>query len=268
MDHSDIKSDTDNQVQRYKLTIEYKGTSYAGWQKQVDVPSIQQAIEEAIFKFTTQKIGLTVAGRTDAGVHARGQIAHFDLTPLKREMNPYEMMKAINAHLLPQPISIIKVEPVHAQFHARFDAINKLYRYHILNRASFMTLEKDLMWHVKFPLDVETMREGAKHLLGHHDFTTFRDSECQAQSPMKTLDRLDIISQDYDGCGGQEIIFEVEGKSFLHHQVRNMVGTLSLVGRGKWKPEDIKTALEQKCRTKGGPTAPADGLYLVRIDYT
>lgn len=254
-------------TQRYKITIEYNGAGYAGWQRQKEVMTIQQAVEEAISKFSSQDISITVAGRTDAGVHALGQVAHFDLEPMKKQLNPFEIMKAINAHLQPQAISVIKAEEVHPEFHARFDAVNKLYRYRMVNRNSFLTHDKGLVWLMKFPLDIDAMREGAKHLLGNHDFTTFRDAECQAQSSVRTLDRLDIIERDYDQCGGKEIIFEIEGKSFLHHQVRNMVGTLSLVGRGKWKAQDVKTALEAKDRTKGGPTCPADGLYLARIDY-
>ncbi len=254
-------------TQRYKITIEYNGQNYSGWQRQKHVMTVQQAVEEAISKFSSQDIAVTVAGRTDAGVHGLGQVAHFDLAPMKKPLNPFEITKAINAHLLPQPISVIKAEEVHPEFHARFDAVNKLYRYRMVNRNAFLTHDKGLAWLVKYPLDIDAMREGAKYLLGKHDFTTFRDAECQANSPIRTLDRLDIGVRDYDQAGGQEITFEVEGKSFLHHQVRNMVGTLSLVGRKKWKAEDVKTALEAKSRAKGGPTSPADGLYLVRIDY-
>ncbi len=254
-------------MQRYKLTIEYMGRGYYGWQRQPDVPSIQQEIETAIHKFCAQDVIVTVAGRTDAGVHARGQVAHVDFAPFKTPMDGFAIMKAINAHLRPQSISILKAELVDEDFHARFSAINKLYQYKVINRHAFLTVEEGRVWHIQRRLDIEAMREGAKHLLGNHDFTTFRDSECQAKSPIKTLGRLDITVRDYDLCGGQEIIFETEGQSFLHHQVRNMVGTLSLVGLGKWSPEDVKIALEAKHRTKGGPTAPSDGLYLMRVDY-
>lgn len=250
---------------RYKLTIEYRGTDYRGWQRQPDVASVQQSIEEAIHKFSGQCTDITVAGRTDAGVHAKGQIAHVDLNEFTKPMDAFAIMKAINAHLRPQPISIVNVEKTAHDFHARFSAINKLYQYRIINRAAFLSLDHGLAWQIGKTLDIGAMQEGAQYLLGHHDFTTFRDSECQAQSPMKTLDRLDFVQNAYPG--GTEIIIETEGKSFLHHQVRNMVGTLSLVGLGKWKPNDIKTALEAKDRTKGGPTAPADGLYLMRVDY-
>ena len=252
---------------RYKFTIEYMGRDYAGWQRQKDVPTIQQAIEEAIEKFSGQKVNIQTAGRTDAGVHARGQIAHVDLDEFSKPMDEFAVMKAVNAHLRPQPISVINVEIVHDEFHARFDAVNKLYHYRIVNRPGYLALDKGLVWHIGKDLDVEAMKEGAQYLLGNHDFTTFRDSECQAKTAMKTLDRLDVLVNEYDGCGGKEIIIAAEAQSFLHHQVRNMVGTLSLVGHGKWKPEDVKDALAAKDRTKGGPTAPADGLYLVRVDY-
>ncbi len=190
-----------------------------------------------------------------------------EFSAFKKSMDGFAIMKAINAHLQPQPISIISVEDVHDDFHARFSALNKLYQYRIINRHAFLTVDKGFAWHIQKKLDIEAMQEGAKHLLGNHDFTTFRDSECQARSPVKTLDRLDIITNDYDECGGTEVIIETEGKSFLHHQVRNMVGTLSLVGLGKWSPDDMITALEAKDRTKGGPTGPSDGLYLMRVDY-
>ena len=252
---------------RWKITIEYKGTDYYGWQRQPNVPTIQQAIEEAIYKFCQKEIGILCAGRTDAGVHATGQVAHFDLDYGERALDGYSLTKALNAHLRPQPIAIVHAEEVADDFHARFDAVNKLYRYRIIQRTGFLALEQGLAWHFKRPLDIEAMREAAKYLLGKHDFTTFRDNECQAKSPVRTLDRLDIIERPYDVCGGKEIMIEPEAQSFLHHQVRNMVGTLALVGEGKWKPEDVKTALEAKSRTAGGPTAPSDGLYLVRVDY-
>lgn len=254
-------------MQRWKLTIEYKGTDYAGWQRQIDAPSVQQSIEEAITGFCQQELRIHVAGRTDAGVHARGQVAHFDLDYGDRELTGFDLAKALNAHLRPQPISIVKAEKVYPEFQARFDAVNKLYLYRLLCRPSSPALEQGLVWHVKREFDVEAMRVGAKHLLGHHDFTTFRDSQCQAKSPGRTLDRLDIETLPYDDCGGTEIRFYAEGRSFLHHQVRNMVGTLALVGEGKWQPDDVRVALEARDRTKGGPTAPSDGLYLMRVDY-
>lgn len=253
---------------RWKFTIEYDGKRYAGWQRQEEgIVSVQGTIEAAIEKFCQQKITLHVAGRTDAGVHARGQVAHVDLEDFKKPMEPFEVSKAINAHLKSHRITIVKAEIVDPAFHARFHATNKLYRYRIVNRGTPPALERGLVWHMKRPLDAARMHEAAQLLLGQHDFTTFRDSQCQAKSPVKTLDRLDVTARPYDGAGGQEIIIEAEGRSFLHHQVRNMVGTLALVGEGKWGVSDIRQALEARDRTKGGPTAPAEGLYLMRVDY-
>jgi tRNA pseudouridine38-40 synthase len=252
-------------MKRWKLTIEYKGTDYCGWQRQDAQPSIQQAVEEAVYKFCQQNVTLHVAGRTDAGVHARGQVAHADLPD--RDISGYELAKALNAHLKPQPISIIKAETTSEEFHARFHAVNKLYHYRIINRSPFLTFDANLAYHFKRELDVKAMQDAATVLVGHHDFTTFRDTGCQAKSPVKTLDRLDITVRDYDGQGGREILFALEAKSFLHHQVRNMVGTLVLVGEGKWTKKDVEAALAAKDRTKGGPTAAAEGLYLIRVDY-
>lgn len=253
---------------RYKFTIEYDGTNYAGWQKQEeDRPTIQLAIEQAIEKFSGQKILVQCAGRTDAGVHAWGQIAHADLQPLKNPMEPFEITKAINAHLRPQPISIISTETVDADFHARFSAKEKLYVYRILNRQSPLALENGGMWHIKRPLDIKAMQAATRCLLGKHDFSTFRDSECQAKNPIRTLDRLDVIAHEYDAHGGIEIRIEAQAQSFLHHMVRNLVGTLTLVGEGKWTDKDVQAALKAKNRTKGGPTAPAAGLYLKHIEY-
>ncbi|MGB4057197.1 MAG: tRNA pseudouridine(38-40) synthase TruA [Alphaproteobacteria bacterium] len=253
---------------RWKITIEYAGTKYSGWQRQADgVPSVQAAIETAIHKFCQQDITIHAAGRTDAGVHARGQVAHFDLDYGGRKLEAFDLAKALNAHLRPQAVSILKAETVPDDFHARFSAKNKLYCYRILNRSAFPAIDQNCVWWRKKPLNVEAMRLGTKILIGHHDFTTFRDSECQAKSPERTLDRLGIFEQKYDDYGGREIMIEAEARSFLHHMVRNIVGTLVLVGEGKWEPDDVKTALEAKDRTKGGPTAPPDGLTLVRVDY-
>lgn len=255
-------------VRRWKLTLEYRGTNYCGWQRQKnDVPTVQQTLEEALYAFCQKDIVTTVAGRTDAGVHAIGQVAHFDLDYGVRDLTGFDLAKALNAHMRPQPISVVSAEIVADDFNARFDAINKLYRYRVLQRPSFPALEQGLVWHFKRKLDVAAMQEGANYLLGNHDFSTFRDSQCQAKSPIRTLDRLELYERDYDAYGGKEIIMEAEAQSFLHHQIRNFVGTLALVGEGKWQPEDVKTALEKKDRTTAGPTAPADGLYLVRIDY-
>lgn len=251
---------------RYRFTIEYKGTDYYGWQRQIDLPTIQGEIEKAIHAFCGQTIDLTVAGRTDSGVHARGQIAHGDFEDFKTPMQPFEITKAINAHLRPQPIQILKCEPVDEDFHARFGAKNKLYVYRIINRQAFLTLDQGLAWHIRRPLDTAAMHDAAQALLGQHDFTTFRDSECQAKNPVRTLDRVDVQSfQTTEGT--TEILIEVEAMSFLHHMVRNIAGTLTLVGEGKWNTDDLRAALDSKDRCKGGPTAPAEGLYMVRIDY-
>lgn len=252
---------------RYKMIVEYDGAPFAGWQKQPNVPSVQQHIEEAIEAFSGQQASVQCAGRTDAGVHGLGQVLHVDLNPFKRAMSGYEITKAINAHMMEVPISILSCEEVSSEFNARFDAINKLYRYRILQRTAFPAIEIGRVWHVKRPLDIVAMQKGAQHLLGHHDFSSFRAAECQAKHPMRTLDRLDITASKYDPAGGLEIIIETEAQSFIHHQVRNMVGTLTLVGEGKWQPDDMKRVLEARDRTQAGPTAPACGLYLARIDY-
>lgn len=252
---------------RYKLTIEYAGGEFCGWQRQDGAPSVQQTIEEAIAGFCGQNVTIHAAGRTDAGVHACGQVAHVDLAPFSKPMAGFEIAKAINAHLRPRPVAILKAEQVAHDFHARFMAVNKLYIYRILNRSAFPAIGAGKFWHVKKPLDVAAMREAAAHLTGHHDFTTFRDSQCQAKTPLRTLDRLEITERPCDSAGGLEIVIEAEARSFLHHQIRNMAGTLALAGEGKWTPQDVKTALEARDRTKGGPTAPPDGLYLARIDY-
>ena len=250
---------------RYKLTIEYDGTEYRGWQRQEEgIPTVQAAIENAVKAYCQQEVTLHVTGRTDAGVHARAQVAHFDLD---KDVEGFDLAKAINAHLRPQPITILKAEKTGEDFHARYSAQNKLYQYRIINRPGFPALDQNRAWHMKRPLNAAAMHEAAQVLLGHHDFSTFRDSECQAKSPDKTLDRLDVTAIPQDLWGGQDIFIEAEAKSFLHHQVRNMVGSLVMVGEGKWNADDLRAALKAKDRTKGGPTAPAAGLYLMRIDF-
>lgn len=255
-------------AQRWKLIIQYDGTDYSGWQFQPDgVPSIQQSLETAITKFCGQKLRVTAAGRTDAGVHSHGQVGHFDLDYGDRTINGFDLCKAINAHLRPEPIAVVHAEPVSDDFHARFGAKNKLYRYRIVTRSAPPILDRRFVWHIKYALDVDAMREGAQYLIGHHDFTAFRDSNCQSKNPVKTMDRLDIITEIYDDFGGQHIMLELEAQSFLHHQCRNIAGTLVDVGRHKKKPIDVKTILESKDRAKAGMTAPSSGLSLVRIDY-
>ncbi len=258
-------------TKRWKITIEYDGRSYAGFQKQPDIATVQGEIERAIKAFCQQDIRITVAGRTDSGVHAQAQIAHFDLDYRHadggaRLINGFDLAKAINAHLMPQPISIIDAQEVDDDFHARFGAKEKQYTYRIINRPYGLALDQGRAWWRKTHLDVETMQEAAKVFIGRHDFTTFRDAECQAKSPIRTVDDIQIEVKEI--LNGQEIIFHFFGMSFLHHQVRNMVGTLTLVGEGKWSVDDVQKALDAKDRKAGGPTAPADGLYLVSINYT
>ncbi|MEM7618606.1 MAG: tRNA pseudouridine(38-40) synthase TruA [Pseudomonadota bacterium] len=255
---------------RWKITIEYDGTSFAGFQIQPDIQTVQGEIERAIKAFSGQDISITVAGRTDSGVHALAQIAHFDLMyqtadGKPRTINGHELCKAINAHLIDFPISIIHAEEVSEDFHARFGAKTKRYQYRILNRPYKAAIYYNRAWWFKRKLDVEKMREGTEYFLGEHDFTTFRDTECQAKNPVRSVEKFWIETTDM--MNGQMIDFYVEAQSFLHHQVRNMVGTLTLIGEGKWQPEDIKTAFEAKDRTAGGPTAPPEGLYLVSIEY-
>lgn len=258
---------------RYKLTIEYDGTHYAGWQKQPDRLSVQQALEDAAFKFCGERVELVGAGRTDAGVHATAQVAHVDLP---KAYDPFRVLNGINFYLFDPEgkmendeeaappinrVSVLKAEEVSDEFHARFSATRRYYRYHVINRRPRLAIEAGRAWRVVEPLDINAMREAAGYLLGQHDFTSFRDSKCQAKSPIKTLDRLDI-RQD-----GENIFFTTDARSFLHHQVRIMVGTLTMVGKGKWKAVDVRAALEAKDRAAAGPTAPPDGLYLVQVDY-
>jgi tRNA pseudouridine38-40 synthase len=254
--------------QRWKLTIEYNGGPYAGWQRQeAGIRSVQGAIESAIRGFCQQDITVFVAGRTDAGVHARGQVAHFDLDYGERALSGHDLCMALNAHLRGEDVGVLAAEPAGSDFHARFSAVNKLYRYRILCRTAPPVLERGRVWMVRRGLDAAAMHAAAQRLLGTHDFSTFRDAQCQAKGPVKTLDRLDVTAHAYDGAGGVEIRVETEARSFLHHQVRNMVGTLALVGEGKWTADDVSRALDARDRTKGGITAPADGLYLMRVDY-
>lgn len=245
---------------RYKLTIEYDGTGLLGWQRQLDGPSVQEYLETALAALTGETLEIPSAGRTDAGVHALGQVCHIDFN---RELPVWKIRDAFNAHLrdLSAPVVVLKVEAADNDFHARFSATGRGYIYRIINRRSPSVLLKDRAWWVPVDLDLEKMRQGSRFLLGHHDFTSFRAAACQAKSPLKTLDKFDITARD------EELIFTVEARSFLHHQVRNMVGTLKLVGEGKLSPQDIKTILETKDRKAAGPTAPACGLYLAKVMY-
>jgi len=243
---------------RYRLTLEYDGTPFVGWQIQDNGLSVQGVLEEAIGKFCGETPRTTAAGRTDAGVHAAGQVVHVDLAkdwPVER------VREALNFHLRPHPVSVLEAAIVAADFNARLSARSRRYLYRILNRRAPPALERDRVWHVARPLDAPAMHVAAQALVGRHDFTTFRASLCQAKSPLKTLDRLDVTRD------GDEIRVTALARSFLHHQVRNMVGTLKLVGDGKWSADDVAAALAARDRGRGGPTAPASGLCLVEVTY-
>ena len=247
-------------TQRYKATVEYDGTTLLGWQKQLDGPSAQEFLEKAVFYFCGQNTEIYGAGRTDAGVHALAQVAHFDLDS---PIDTFRIREAMNAHLreLEAPVSVLSIDEVDSDFNARFSAKGRSYIYRITNRRAPLVIDKYRSWWVYVPLDVEKMRQGSQYLLGHHDFSSFRAAKCQAKSPLKTLDEFEITQN------GEEIVCYVKAKSFLHHQVRNMVGTLKMVGDGHLNPEDIKDILAAKDRASAGPTAPAHGLYLKEIFY-
>lgn len=243
---------------RWKLTIEYDGQPFVGWQRQDNGSSVQGAIEHAIASLTGETVTITAAGRTDAGVHALGQVAHANIA---KPFEPQKIQDALNAHLRPHPVAILKAELAHEEFHARFDASARHYVYRIANRRSPLTLDAGHAWQVAVNLDADAMHEGAQHLVGHHDFTTFRAAKCQAKSPIKTLDVLRVSR------AGSEIEISASARSFLHHQVRSIVGSLKLVGAGKWPPLAMRKALEAHDRSACGPVAPPGGLYLVRVDY-
>jgi len=243
---------------RYKLTLEYDGTPYVGWQMQETGASVQGRLAEAIKSFSGEDAAPRGAGRTDAGVHALGQIAHFDLA---KEWPTDTVRDALNAVLRPDPISVLACETVARDFDARFSAKSRHYLYRIVDRRSPLALERERAWGVFRPLDAKAMDEAARALIGHHDFTTFRSTECRAHSPTKTLDTLEVSRH------GEIIRVEASARSFLHNQVRSMVGSLKLVGEGKWTARDLEESLAAKDRARCGPVAPAHGLYLVRVDY-
>jgi tRNA pseudouridine38-40 synthase len=245
-------------MKRYRLLLEYDGSGFVGWQRQDSGFSVQEAVEGAFAKFCGHEVAIVAAGRTDSGVHAMGQVAHVDL---ERDWSPLKIRDALNWHLKPFGAQALEVSEVPPAFHARFSAIHRVYLYRICDRRARPVLDKGRVWHVERRLDVDAMRAGAAHLLGHHDFTSFRAKECQSKNPVKTLDRFELIRQ------GDEIAAWVEARSFLHHQVRNMIGSLKQVGEGRWTPQDIADALAARDRRAAGPTAPPDGLYLVRVDY-
>jgi tRNA pseudouridine38-40 synthase len=245
-------------VTRWRLTIEYDGGPFMGWQRQDHGPSVQQTLEEALERMTGERAAFTAAGRTDAGVHALAMPAHVDMA---KELTPHRLREGLNALVRPQPVSVLDVEQVAEDWHARFSCTGRRYLYRILNRRAPPALDRGRVWHVAVPLDVEAMQAGAAMLVGRHDFTTFRSVHCQSDSPVKTLDRLEVKRL------GEEIHVEAAARSFLHHQVRSMVGCLGLVGRGQWTPGDIGKALEAKDRAALGLNAPPHGLYFAGASY-
>jgi tRNA pseudouridine38-40 synthase len=243
---------------RYRLTVEYDGGPFRGFQAQADLPTVQSALERAFEAFCGEAARVHGAGRTDTGVHAAGQVIH---VVLAKDWSPAVVMNAVNAHLAALPISILDAALAPADFHARFSAQGRRYLYRILNRPAPPALDRGRVWHVKAPLDIEAMNTAARHLVGRHDFTTFRDAACQAASPVKTLDEASIARQ------GEEVRLVFAARSFLHRQVRSIVGSLVEVGRGRWSPNDLAAALEAKDRDACGPVAPAHGLCLLAVDY-
>jgi tRNA pseudouridine38-40 synthase len=245
-------------VNRWRLTIEFDGGPFMGWQRQDHGPSVQQALEDALERMTSEQAVVTAAGRTDAGVHALAMSAHVDLV---RELTAHRLREGLNALVRPAPVSVLDVEPVADDWHARFSCTGRRYLYRILSRRAPPALERGKVWHIGMPLDVKAMAEGAAMLVGRHDFTTFRSVHCLSDSPVKTLDRLDVSRH------GDEIHIEAAARSFLHHQVRSMVGCLALVGRGQWQPDDMRQALEARNRSALGLNAPPHGLYFVEALY-
>lgn len=243
---------------RFALTVEFDGRPFMGWQRQAHGPSVQQAIEDALFGITGERAVIHAAGRTDAGVHGLAMRAHADI---EKPMTPFRLMEALNARLRPDPVAILDCAIVPDDWHARFSCTGRAYVYRIVNRRAPLTHEAGLAWRVIQPLDADAMAQAAGALIGLHDFTTFRSAHCQAQSPVKTLDRLEVLRN------GDRIAIHAAARSFLHHQVRSMVGCLALVGMGRWSPDDMRAALNARDRAALGLNAPPDGLYFVRADY-
>jgi tRNA pseudouridine38-40 synthase len=243
---------------RFRLTVEYDGGPFMGWQRQEHGPSVQQALEEAVEAITGERPALHAAGRTDAGVHALAMAAHVDIV---RTITPFRLSEGLNARLRPLPVAVLSARAVADDWHARFSCIGRRYLYRIVNRRAPLTLEAGKAWQVRVPLDAAAMAEAAQRLVGRHDFTTFRSAQCQAESPVKTLDRLDVRRE------GGTILIEAAARSFLHHQVRSMVGCLMLVGRGKWSAADLEAALEARDRAALGLNAPSEGLYFAEALY-
>ncbi|OSP55648.1 tRNA pseudouridine(38-40) synthase TruA [Pseudoruegeria sp. SK021] len=247
---------------RYALKIEYDGAPFSGWQRQNGLPSVQQTVEDALRRLEPSCEGVAAAGRTDAGVHATGQVAHCDLT---RDWKPFRLSEALNFHLKPAPIAIVDVARVDPDWHARFSAVERRYLFRILCRRPPVTHDRGLVWQVKSRLDPQLMQAGADRLIGHHDFTTFRSTICQAKSPMKTMDEIRI--EEVLRPDGQEIRLHVRSRSFLHNQVRSITGTLERVGAGAWTPDDVTAALQARKREACGPVCPPYGLYLAGVRY-
>lgn len=243
---------------RWRLTLEFDGSPFMGWQRQDHGPSVQQALEEALERMTGEKGSFIAAGRTDAGVHAFAMTAHVDIA---RSLTPHRLREGLNALVRPQPISVLDVAPVADDWHARFSCLGRRYLYRILNRRAPAALEAGRVWHIAAPLDLQKMGEAAAHLVGRHDFTTFRSAQCQSESPIKTLDLLEVSQ------AGEEIHVAAGARSFLHHQVRSMVGCLAMVGRGQWQPDHVREALEARNRAALGFNAPPHGLYFVKATY-
>lgn len=243
---------------RFALTLEFDGGPFMGLQRQSHGPSVQEAVERAVFEVTGETVTMHSAGRTDSGVHALGMVSHVDIA---RAITPFRLMEALNARLRPAPIAVLACETKPDEWHARFSCVGRKYLYRIVNRRAPLTLERGRAWHVTRPLDEAAMHRAAQALVGRHDFTTFRSVHCQAKDPVKTLDRLDVRR------AGELVLIETEARSFLHHQVRSMVGTLALVGLGQWREAQVREALEARDRTALGLNAPAEGLYFVEARY-
>ncbi|MBO6730902.1 MAG: tRNA pseudouridine(38-40) synthase TruA [Maricaulis sp.] len=243
---------------RYKLTIEYDGAPFAGWQRQDNAPSVQEELEKAAQKLDQSTVTVQGAGRTDSGVHALGQVAHIDLT---KDLAEDKVRDALNYHLKPNPVAVLEAERVSDEFHARFSATQRHYLYRIIDRRVPLTLDRGQVWRVPRALDASAMHKAAQFLVGTHDFTTFRDAQCQAESPVKSIDKVAVARY------GEEVQLTIEARSFLHRQVRSITGSLVEVGFGKWSPQDFKAALDAADRSRCGPVAPPDGLYLTAVDY-
>jgi len=247
---------------RYALKLEYDGAPFAGWQRQADQPSVQGAVEAALAKLERDVPSIAAAGRTDAGVHALGQVAHCEMA---KEWDPFRLSEALNYHLKPQPVAVVACARVADDWHARFSALERQYLFRLVTRRAPVVHDAGKVWQVPNPLELAPMQRAARYLLGRHDFTTFRASICQADSPVKTLDELRVEEMDYPS--GREFRFHVRARSFLHNQVRSFVGTLERVGAGAWAPEDVRDALEARDRAACGPVCPPQGLYLARVGY-